>query len=60
MLFGLYHVHKIWFWPSMITTSFGMAWATKRYRSFWMGVVVHGVEGFFVVLILAVLLGMYP
>lgn len=60
VLFGLYHVHKIWFWPSMITTSFGMAWAAKRYRSFWMGVVVHGVEGFFVVLILAVLLGMYP
>jgi hypothetical protein len=37
-----------------------MAWATKRYRSFWMGVVVHGVEGFFVVLIVLVLLGMYP
>ena len=58
VLFGLYHVHKIWFWPSMITSSFGMAWAAKRYRSFWMGVVVHGIEGFFVVLVvMAVLLG---
>ena len=23
VLFGLYHVHKIWAWPSMITSSFG-------------------------------------
>ena len=60
VLFGLYHVHKIWFWPSMITSSFGISWATKRYRSFWMGVIVHGVEGFFIVLVVAVLLGLYP
>lgn len=60
VLFGLYHVHKIWFWPSMITSSFGIAWAAGRYRSLWMGVIVHGVEGFFIVLVLAVLLGWYP
>jgi uncharacterized protein len=53
-------VHKIWAWPSMITSSFGIAWATKRYRSFWMGVIVHGLEGFFLVLIVAVLAGWYP
>ncbi len=60
VLFGLYHVHKIWAWPSMITSGFGVAWATKRYRSFWMGVIVHGLEGFFIVLIVAVLAGWYP
>jgi membrane protease YdiL (CAAX protease family) len=60
VLFGLYHVHKIWFWPSMITSSFGYAWAAKRYRSLWMSVLVHAVEGFFVVLVLAVILGLYP
>ena len=60
VLFGLYHVHKIWFWPSMITSSFGISWATKRYRSFWMGVIVHGVEGYFIVLVLGVILGWYP
>jgi membrane protease YdiL (CAAX protease family) len=60
VLFGLYHVHKIWFWPSMVASSFGMSWAAKRYRSMWMGVVVHGVEGFFIVLIVAVLAGWYP
>jgi uncharacterized protein len=60
VLFGLYHVHKIWFWPSMITSSFGMAWAAKRYRSLWMGVIVHGIEGYFIVLVVAVLAGWYP
>ena len=60
VLFGLYHVHKIWAWPSMITTAFGLSWAARRYRSFWMGVIVHGVEGFFVVVIVAVLAGWYP
>jgi uncharacterized protein len=59
VLFGLYHVHKIWFWPSMIASSFGTAWAVKRYRSLWMGVIVHGVEGYFVVLVLGVILGWY-
>jgi CAAX protease family protein len=60
VLFGLYHVHKIWFWPSMIASSFGYAWAAKRFRSFWMGVIVHGIEGYFIVLVVAVLAGWYP
>lgn len=60
VLFGLYHVHKIWFLPSMITSSFGTSWVAKRQRSLLMGVVVHGVEGFFIFLVLAVLLGWYP
>ena len=53
-------MHETWFWPSMITSSFGYAWAAKRYRSLWMGVIVHGVEGYFIVLVLAVILGWYP
>jgi membrane protease YdiL (CAAX protease family) len=60
VLFGLYHVHKIWAWPSMITSSFGIAWATGRYRSYWMGVIVHGIEGYFFFLVVGVVLGWYP
>jgi CAAX protease family protein len=60
VLFGLYHVHKIWAWPSMITSSFGYAWAAKRFRSLWMSVIVHGIEGYFIVLVVAVLAGWYP
>jgi membrane protease YdiL (CAAX protease family) len=44
----------------MIASSFGYAWATKRYRSFWMGVIVHGIEGYFIVLVVAILAGWYP
>lgn len=58
VLFGLYHVHKIWFWPAMIVSSFGQAWAARRYRSLWMGIVVHGIEGVVLVaLVLAVVAG---
>ena len=60
VLFGLYHVHKIWFWPSMIASSFGYAWAAKRFRSLWMSVIVHGIEGYILVLVVAVLAGWYP
>ena len=51
VLFGLYHVHKFWYWPSLILGSLGIAWASKRYRSMWMGVAVHGVEGIFVIVV---------
>jgi membrane protease YdiL (CAAX protease family) len=60
VLFGLYHVHKIWFWPSMIASSIGYAWAAKRFRSLWMSVIVHGIEGYFIVMVVAVLAGWYP
>ena len=60
VLFGLYHLHKIWFWPSMITSSFGTTWAARRYRSMAIAVLVHGIEGYFIVLILGVLLGLFP
>lgn len=45
MLFGLYHIHKVWSLPTIILSSFGTAWATRRFRSLWMGVIVHGIEG---------------
>jgi len=57
VLFGLYHVHKFWMWPSMILSSFGIAWAAKKTRSFWAAVLVHGVEGVFVILVLAIVAG---
>ena len=60
VLFGLYHVHKIWFWPSMIASSFGYAWAAKRYRSLWLSMIVHGVESYYVALVFSVIIGWYP
>ena len=49
-------------------SAFGYAWAAEPCRSPWMGVIVHGVEcrrrskveGYFIVLVLGVILGWYP
>ena len=57
VLFGPYHVHKIWYWPSLILGSLGFAWATKRFRSIWMAVIMHGLESFFLVIVFATVLG---
>jgi membrane protease YdiL (CAAX protease family) len=45
ILFGLYHVHKPWNLPSIILSNFAISWPAQRYRSNWMAVMVHGVEG---------------
>jgi len=60
VLFALYHVHKIWYWPSLILGSLGIAWATKRFQSIWMAVIMHGLEAFFLVLVFRVVLGNLP
>jgi len=61
VLFGLYHVHKIWAWPVMILGSLGIAWAARRYRSTWMAVIVHGIEApVAIVLVIAVVSGLAP
>jgi uncharacterized protein len=59
VLFGLYHLHRIWYWPSLIASCFD-SWAARRFRSFWMSVIVHGVQAFFIVLVVALLAGWYP
>lgn len=59
VLFGFYHLHKAWMIPSIIASAFAMTWPSRRFRSNWMAVVVHGAEGILpLVMILAVILGM--
>ncbi len=61
VLFGLYHLHKPWSIPSIIVSAFPMAWPSRRFRSNWMAVIVHGVEFIpLLVLVLAVILGLLP
>jgi hypothetical protein len=58
VLFGLYHLHKPWGIPTNIVGSLALTWPARRFRSNWMAVVVHGVEGLpGLVLIPAVSLG---
>jgi membrane protease YdiL (CAAX protease family) len=58
VLFGFYHVHLVWNLPSIIVANLAYSWPARRFRSSWMAVIVHGVEGIPVlVLVLAVVLG---
>ncbi len=58
-LFGLYHLHKPWMILSIIASALAMTWPARRFRSTWMAVVVHGAEGFTIlVMLLAVILGL--
>jgi len=59
VLFGLYHLHKPWNIPSIIVGSLAITWPARFFRSNWMAVIVHGVEGIFMFIgILAVVLGL--
>jgi hypothetical protein len=59
ILFGFYHLHKPWMIPSIIVGSLAITWPARRFRSNWMAIVVHGVEGIFMLVgTLAVILGL--
>lgn len=60
ILFGLYHLHKpkIIFWSALLTGLL-FSYPSKRFRSNWMAVIVHGCEGVFIFfLILGIVLGL--
>lgn len=60
VLFGLYHVHQPWgIAGAVVTGVFLYALPSWRFRSTWMGVIVHSAESvFFAFLILGVILGL--
>jgi hypothetical protein len=59
VLFGVYYVHRPWNMPSSIVTGFLYAYPSKRFRSTWFGVIVHGVDGlFFLFIFLGLVLGL--
>lgn len=59
ILFGCYHLHLAWGIPGIIVSSFAYAWPSRRFRSIWLAVIVHGVEGLFMMfLILGIILGL--
>ena len=59
VLFGLYHLHMPWSLPSNILVNLAYTWPARRFRSNWMAVIVHGVEGLIVLpIVLMVILGL--
>ena len=45
ILFMTYHLHKISEWPEFLLIDWIFPWATKRFKSYWVAVLLHGVEG---------------
>jgi uncharacterized protein len=59
VLFAFYHVHMPWSLPSNILSNLAYTWPARRFRSNWMSVIVHGVEGLIVLpIVLMVILGL--
>lgn len=55
ILFGLYHLHTPWVIPSALLDTFIISYPVKRYRSAWIGIIVHSVQSIFIGLIILAL-----
>ena len=44
VLMGVYHLHQPWSIPSSIVAGLLMAYPTRRFRSAWMGIIVHSTQ----------------
>ena len=52
LLFAGYHLHVPWAMPAALLDTFTLAYPSKRYRSAWIGIAVHGAQSvFFAILI---------
>jgi membrane protease YdiL (CAAX protease family) len=61
VLFGFYHLHQPWsIFSSLIDGIFLYAWPSRRFRSAWMGIVVHSMQTVvFIVIALGLVLGWF-
>jgi membrane protease YdiL (CAAX protease family) len=58
VLFATYHLHMPWVIPSALLDAFAISYPAKRFRSAWIGIVVHSVQSVVVVgAVLAAVLG---
>jgi membrane protease YdiL (CAAX protease family) len=60
LLFAAYHVHKFWNLPGLVVSCLAYALPAQAFRSNWLAILIHGLEGLvLIVAVLAVILG-YP
>jgi len=45
ILFSTYHLHRIWGLPSTLFIDWSYPWAAKRFKSYWVAVILHAVDG---------------
>jgi membrane protease YdiL (CAAX protease family) len=42
VLFTAYHLHFFWTTPARLLVDWVYAWPTKRFKSYWLGAIIHG------------------
>lgn len=57
LLFTAYHLHFVWTTPGRLLLDWIYPWPTKRFKSYWMGVIIHGFDaiGFFFLFTMAIM-----
>jgi uncharacterized protein len=48
VLFALYHLHIPWVMPAVLFDALILAYPSKRYRSAWLGIIVHSAQSIFI------------
>lgn len=57
-LFGLYHLHAPLRIPKIMLSTLAYTWPSRRFRSNWFAIILHGIEALFVIVpVLAVVTG---
>jgi len=51
ILFVMYHLHKIADWPEFLLIDWIFPWATKRFKSYWVAVILHGAEALILIVL---------
>jgi membrane protease YdiL (CAAX protease family) len=49
VLFAVYHLHMPWAIPGALVDALALAYPSKRYRSAWMGIIVHSTQSVVIV-----------
>jgi membrane protease YdiL (CAAX protease family) len=49
LLFAVYHLHMPWVIPKALLDTLALAYPTRRYRSAWLGILVHSVQSLLIV-----------
>jgi len=50
VLFALYHLDMPWAIPAMLLNTFALSYPARRYRSAWLGIIVHSVQSLIIVM----------
>ena len=49
VLFATYHLHMPWAIPKALLDTLALAYPTRRYRSVWLGIIVHSLQSVLIV-----------